>query len=93
MLQRPGNFRAEIMHISSDGGTVLTERIDYINARGLNIVAPVSGVFEVRGGRIIANREYWDFMSALRMTMRKVLGRADESAIREHAKTAPAAQA
>ncbi len=54
----PIEFR--IRNIASDGDTVLTERVDVITANGIIAPVPVMGTFEVRDGRIVAWRDYFD---------------------------------
>jgi limonene-1,2-epoxide hydrolase len=39
---------------------VLTERIDFITANGVTAPVPVMGTFEIRNGRIVAWRDYFD---------------------------------
>jgi limonene-1,2-epoxide hydrolase len=46
--------------IASDGGTVLTERVDIFRFANGTIELPVMGTFEVRDGRIAAWRDYFD---------------------------------
>ena len=51
----------EILAISSQGGTVLTERVDRFTIGGKRVELPVMGAFEVDGqGRITAWRDYFD---------------------------------
>jgi limonene-1,2-epoxide hydrolase len=52
----------ELVAIAAAGNTVLTERIDRLNAKdGSEIVTvPVSGTFVVRDGKICAWRDYFD---------------------------------
>jgi len=49
-----------IRNIASDGNTVLTERVDEITANGVMAPVPVMGTFEVRDGRIVRWRDYFD---------------------------------
>jgi limonene-1,2-epoxide hydrolase len=54
--------------IASDGGTVLTERVDIFTLPHVTIELPVMGTFEVRDGKIAAWRDYFDlnqYMSQL----------------------------
>jgi limonene-1,2-epoxide hydrolase len=53
---------AETKAISGSGDTVLTERIDHIfDGQGnLLMATPVMGAFEVRSGKIVAWRDYFD---------------------------------
>jgi limonene-1,2-epoxide hydrolase len=57
----------EILHLAADGGTVLTERTDVLTANGIPAPLPVMGAFEVRDGRIVAWRDYFDMGLAGRM--------------------------
>ena len=54
----PIEFR--LTNIAADGDTVLTERLDVITANGVTSPVPVMGTFEVRDGRIVAWRDYFD---------------------------------
>ena len=59
-------FRVE--NLAADGAVVLTERVDVFSLPGKAIELPVMGTFEVRGGKIVAWRDYFDmnqFMSQL----------------------------
>src|ERR1700728_3826570 len=50
----------EIHHLSSDGGTVLTERTDTFTMKGKTAPLPVMGAFQVSDGKITAWRDYFD---------------------------------
>lgn len=39
---------------------MLTERVDVITANGVTAPVPVMGTFEIRDGRIVAWRDYFD---------------------------------
>jgi limonene-1,2-epoxide hydrolase len=54
----PITFR--IRNLAADGDTVLTERVDEITANGVTAPVPVMGTFEVRAGRIVGWRDYFD---------------------------------
>jgi limonene-1,2-epoxide hydrolase len=54
----PIEFR--IRNLAADGETVLTERADLVTANGITAPVPVMGTFEVREGRIVAWRDYFD---------------------------------
>jgi limonene-1,2-epoxide hydrolase len=54
------DVRFEIKHIAADGDVVLTERLDTFDIDGKTITLPVMGVFELRGGKIAAWRDYFD---------------------------------
>jgi limonene-1,2-epoxide hydrolase len=50
----------ELLNLASDGPVVFTERIDRMEFGGKPVELPVTGVFEVEGGRIKAWRDYFD---------------------------------
>jgi limonene-1,2-epoxide hydrolase len=50
----------KIRNLAVAGDTVLTERVDEITANGITAPVPVMGTFEVRDGRIVAWRDYFD---------------------------------
>jgi limonene-1,2-epoxide hydrolase len=54
----PIEFR--IRNLAADGDTVLTERVDEITANGITAPVPVMGTFEVKDGRIVHWRDYFD---------------------------------
>jgi limonene-1,2-epoxide hydrolase len=49
-----------VRNIAADGDVVLTERVDVFVLPDRTIELPVSGTFEVRGGKIAAWRDYFD---------------------------------
>ena len=54
----PISFR--IRNLAATGDTVLTERVDEVTANGITAPVPVMGTFEVRDGRIVEWRDYFD---------------------------------
>lgn len=54
----PIEFR--ILNLAVDGDIVLTERVDLVTANSIAAPVPVMGAFEVRDGRIVAWRDYFD---------------------------------
>lgn len=50
----------KLLNVASDGAVVFTERVDRMEFGGKAVELPVSGVFEVEGGRIKAWRDYFD---------------------------------
>lgn len=50
----------EILHMASVGNVVLNERVDRFVIAGKQVALPVAGVFEIRGGKIAAWRDYFD---------------------------------
>ncbi|MCA8900960.1 MAG: nuclear transport factor 2 family protein [Hyphomonas sp.] len=58
----------EILTLASAGDTVIAERIDRTVVHGKTVDLPCCGVFEMRGGKIAAWRDYFDmgtYMKAL----------------------------
>ena len=53
-------FEARIRNIAAQGGTVLTERVDVLSGRLFYLDIPVCGTFEVRDGKIVLWRDYFD---------------------------------
>lgn len=49
-----------IRNLAEVGDTVLTERVDEITANGVTAPVPVMGTFEIRDGRIVQWRDYFD---------------------------------
>lgn len=79
-LARAGSgFEARIHNIASDGPTVLTERTDVIVLGRLEAAFWVCGTFEVRNGRIVLWRDYFDWLNVVwgfvKGAARAVLGR------------------
>lgn len=54
------NIVFETLHIAGNGDVVLTERVDRFESGGRQVNLPVMGVFEIRGGKIAAWRDYFD---------------------------------
>src|SRR5262245_21506323 len=54
----PISFR--IRNLAVDGDVVLTERVDEVTENGVTAPVPVMGTFEVRDGRIVHWRDYFD---------------------------------
>jgi limonene-1,2-epoxide hydrolase len=50
----------EMLALASDGDIVFTERIDRFVMGERTVALPVAGVFEVRDGKIVAWRDYFD---------------------------------
>lgn len=57
-----------ILHIAAADGAVLTERLDRFVMGAKNVDLPVSGIFEVEGGKIAAWRDYFDMAAWTRQT-------------------------
>lgn len=74
-LLRPGTgFGVDIHNIASKGDTVMTERTDVIKAGPLEVSFWVCGTFEVRDGRIVLWRDYFDWWDVSRGTLRGMAG-------------------
>ena len=58
----------EVLHLSSSGDVVHTERVDRFLIAGRKAELPVAGVFEVRAGKIAAWRDYFDLQVFLKQT-------------------------
>lgn len=55
-----GRVDVDVPHILADESIVMTERIDHFIRPEGTVSLPVMGIFEVREGRIIAWRDYFD---------------------------------
>jgi limonene-1,2-epoxide hydrolase len=51
----------EVLAIARNGNLVFTERVDRFRWQGKTLDLPVAGVFEVRDGKIVAHRDYFDY--------------------------------
>lgn len=58
----------KILHSAAAGNLVINERIDAFQMGGKQVQLPVAGVFEVRGGKISAWRDYFDLATWTRQT-------------------------
>ncbi|HXX49418.1 MAG TPA: limonene-1,2-epoxide hydrolase family protein [Myxococcota bacterium] len=60
-----GAFSIEliVVNAAANGNVVFTERIDRFDLNGKRFDLPVNGVFELRGGKIVAFRDYFDLAS------------------------------
>lgn len=57
-----------VLNIAADGNVVLTERLDKFIMGAREVELPVAGVFEVRGGKIAAWRDYFDMATWSKQT-------------------------
>jgi limonene-1,2-epoxide hydrolase len=74
-LGRPGaGFEVYVHAISTDGGTVLTERTDVLTFGRLRVQFWVCGRFDVHDGQIVLWRDYFDQMNFWIATARGLLG-------------------
>jgi limonene-1,2-epoxide hydrolase len=62
-LQRLNRFEARIHNVASDGPIVLTERTDVLVLGPVEAEFWVCGTFEVRNGRIVLWRDYFDLVN------------------------------
>ena len=67
----------KMLALAADGDTVLTERTDVLTVNGVAAPVPVMGTFEVRDGRIVAWRDYFD----MGLTGRLMAGEAVDPAL------------
>jgi limonene-1,2-epoxide hydrolase len=58
------HFEARMYHIAERDGFVLTERLDVIRGPVLDLELWVCGTFEVRNGKIVLWRDYFDLATA-----------------------------
>ena len=79
MARFGSGFEARIHNIASDGAIVLTERTDVLVLGRVEAAFWVCGTFEVRNGRIVLWRDYFDFANMLwafaKGAVRAVVGR------------------
>jgi limonene-1,2-epoxide hydrolase len=61
-------LEAEITHLATRGNVVFTERVDRMTFGGKKVVLPCAGVFEIRDGKIVAWRDYFDLATWQRQT-------------------------
>nr|WP_231383881.1 MULTISPECIES: limonene-1,2-epoxide hydrolase family protein [unclassified Rhodococcus (in: high G+C Gram-positive bacteria)] len=74
LLAKPQyGFDVTIHNIASDGDTVLTERTDVLIWRRLRIEFWVCGTFELRDGKILVWRDYFDNVDFLKGLIRGAL--------------------
>ncbi|MGH8456816.1 MAG: limonene-1,2-epoxide hydrolase family protein [Stenotrophobium sp.] len=72
---RPGTaFGVQIHRIASKGDVVMTERTDLVRIGPVHIAFWVCGTFQVRRGRIVLWRDYFDWFAATRATLRGLAG-------------------
>jgi limonene-1,2-epoxide hydrolase len=70
MAKYGSGFEAKLHHIAADGPVVLTERTDALAAGRWRAQFWVCGTFEVRDGRIVLWRDYFDWMTVLASSAR-----------------------
>jgi limonene-1,2-epoxide hydrolase len=74
MARYSTGFEARIHHIAADGPVVLTERTDVLQVGGWKAAFWVCGTFEVRDGRIVLWRDYFDWTTLFVAGLRGVPG-------------------
>ena len=62
------SIELELVNVAAKGDVVFTERIDRFRWSGGTLDLPVCGVFEVRDGKIVSFRDYFDLPSWERAT-------------------------
>jgi limonene-1,2-epoxide hydrolase len=62
------SIEIENLHVAAAGDVVFTERIDKFRNATVTLDLPVAGVFEVKDGKILAHRDYFDYQTWLRAT-------------------------
>ena len=60
MMSIGGEVGVDILHLLSDGGVVMTERVDFVRLGGKTAGLRIAGVFEVHDGVITGWRDYFD---------------------------------
>jgi limonene-1,2-epoxide hydrolase len=60
MMVMGGEVDVQVIHLLSNGPTVMTERVDYWTSGDVTASLHVAGVFEVREGVITDWRDYFD---------------------------------
>jgi limonene-1,2-epoxide hydrolase len=58
-------LRAEMLNQISSGNLVMNERIDHFTFEDRQVSLPIAGVFELRDGKVIAWRDYFDLATFL----------------------------
>jgi len=59
-LDMSESLEFDVHRLAADGDTVLTERTDTFTINGVRAPIAVMGAFELRGGLIVAWRDYFD---------------------------------
>jgi limonene-1,2-epoxide hydrolase len=70
MATHATGFEARIHHLAADGPIVLTERTDVLRAGSWEAEFWVCGTFEVREGRVVLWRDYFDWTTFLTASAR-----------------------
>lgn len=62
------SIEIENLHVAAASDVVFTERIDKFRNAIVTLDLSVAGVFEVKDGKIVAHRDYFDHQTWLRAT-------------------------
>ncbi|ARU59335.1 limonene-1,2-epoxide hydrolase [Oleiphilus messinensis] len=73
-LRRGTGFAVQIHEMASNGNVVLTERTDILKVGPLHVGFWVCGRFQVQNGQIIVWRDYFDWMSISKGTLKGLAG-------------------
>lgn len=73
-------FEVEMVNIAANESVVLTERVDVLRRKSFSMEFWVCGTFEVRDGRIVLWRDYFDWSTLLASGVRGA-GRAAVGAV------------
>ncbi|MEW2355953.1 limonene-1,2-epoxide hydrolase family protein [Spirillospora sp. NPDC029432] len=79
-------FEARVHNIAADGGTVLTERTDALVIGSWRAEFWVCGTFEVRDGKIVLWRDYFDWPTVIAASVKGLLRAALAGPRRQSAK-------
>jgi limonene-1,2-epoxide hydrolase len=74
LLRRPlFGFEVELVAVAAEGGLVFTERVDELRIGPLRIRFWVVGRFDVRNGRIVLWRDYFDNLDIAKGVLRGIV--------------------
>ena len=82
MVDRFDRFEVQMKNIAASGPIVLTERVDVLEFAGFRLAPWVCGTFEVRDGRIVLWRDYFDWAQMTGQVLRGAPVAAARSALR-----------
>lgn len=75
-------FNYRMVNVSADGPVVLTERVDEIRIGRVHLQFWVCGRFEVREGRIVVWRDYFDYLDFTKAIVRGLVGAVIPAVVR-----------
>lgn len=58
----------DVINAAEAGNTVMTERVDRFVIGGRTVELPIAGIFELKGGKIAAWRDYFDLATWTKQT-------------------------